>query len=134
MSCLRCLLARVEGQELNKIKCPLCIPDDTVETQPDSFVAATTIEQVIKKLRIACRKGCGKFFVIMDYPKVGNEHENSFFTQRTEPSNRKSIFPETYSKIPKLYEEAAVHILKNKMAQSTLPNKSAEFKTGGSKV
>ena len=71
--CLRCLLARVEEQELNRIKCPLCIVDIVETLKPTSFVAATTIEQILKKLRISCRKGCGKFFAIIDYPKV-NEH------------------------------------------------------------
>ena len=98
-------------------------------------MAATTIEQVFKKLRIACRKGCGNFFVIMDYPKVGNEHENSCFPPKELNHPIEKVFSlKPTQKIPKLYEEAAVHILKNKMAQSTLPNKSAEFKTGGLKV
>ena len=134
VSCLRCLLARVEGQELNRIKCPLCILDIVETLKPTSFVAATTIEQILKKLRISCRKGCGKFFAIIDYPKV-NEHENSCFPPKEQNHPIEKVFSlEPTQKIPKLYEEAAVHILKNKMAQSTLPNKSVEFKTGGSKV
>ena len=83
---------------------------------------------------MSCRKGCGKFFVIRDYQKV-NVHENACFPPKEQSHPIEKVFTlEPIQKIPKLYEEAAVHILKNKMAQSTLPNKSVEFKTGGSKV
>jgi len=36
--------------------------------------------------------------------------------------------------IPRNIEDAALHIIKNKIAQSNLPNNTIEFKTGGPRV
>ena len=89
---------------------------------------------MLEKLRMSCRIGCGKFFVIRDYQKV-NDHENACFPPKEQSHSIEKVFTlEPIQKIPKLYEETAVHILKNKMAQSTYPYKRVEFKTGGSKV
>ena len=129
VSCLDCLLSRVEGVELSSLKCIQC----NESARPESYAKALTVERLLKNLRVECRRDCGELFTI-DNDSSRREHEEFCFGKENLHPVEEVFKIDTSQEIPHIYEEAAVHILKNKMAQSTLPNKSIELKTGGPRV
>lgn len=70
-------------------------------------------------------------------------HENECIPENTSTNSRNSSSELTVrdifamnedSEIPRVLEDATLHIIKTKMAKSNLPNNSIEFKTGGPRV
>ena len=82
---------------------------------------------MIQCLKIDC-KNCGELFPANE-SKAAKIHKESCHSKYT---TNKILLSEVYSinensSIPKEFEDAALHIIKTKMAKSTLPNKSVEF-------
>ena len=92
------------------------------------------IRGLIQSLKWSCVKDCGELFALEEYYEK-KRHEKIFthcFNREkslTSPMTLEDIFS-VNSDISKDMEEAAVHIIKHKLAKSTLPNKQIEFKTG----
>ena len=129
VTCLNCLLARVEGVELVHANCPLC----SEMAKPEFYASALAIETLLRNLKFECKRGCGETFTVEEMDNSQGHEEFCFGKEKSHPIE--DVFKlDSSEEIPAIYEEAAVHILRNKMAQSNLPNKSIEFKTAGSKV
>ena len=128
--CFNCLVSRVEGNHISGIKCLLC--DEFA--YPSLYVVSTTISKLIENLQVECKNSCGTTFGIKDFDKKVL-HEDSCFGKSGPSTSIEEIFmlgPE--DSIPRVVEEATIHVIKKKLTESKLPNKSIEFKTGGSRV
>jgi len=87
--------------------------------------------KLVESLTLECRK-CGQTFSIKE-AALKEEHEQ--FCKIPVPHALDDVFQlDLTEDIPRVYEEAAVHIIKSIMERSNLPNKSISFKTGGSRV
>ena len=128
--CFNCLVSRVEGNRISGIKCLLC--DELAN--PNLYVVSTTISKLIENLQIECKNSCGTTYGIKDSDKK-ESHEDTCFGKSRHSTSIKEIFmlgPE--DSIPRVVEEATIHVIKKKLTESKLPNKRIEFKTGGSRV
>ena len=136
--CFICLSKNIRGLNVLESKCPSCTKEIKINSAP-----ATNSQKLIDSLLIACPK-CGKKFPINQYT---NYHQHISTCEKLWSSNSSisnssnssytinDIFNlTTQSDIPREVEDAALHVLKNKMANSHLPNKTVEFKSGGPRV
>ena len=93
----------------------------------------------MENLQIEFKNSCGTTFGVKDSDKK-ESHEDTCFGKSRHSTSIQEIFmlgifilgPE--DSIPQVVEEATIHVIKKKLAESKLPNKSIEFKTGESRV
>ena len=110
--CFVCLMRVVEGLEIQCLVCPKC----TVPIHPDDVVASNSTGKLVNSLRLGCSKGCSKAFPC-DKLGIRSRHEE-----------------ECNGPDGLITDKAVAKIIKEKIAKSTLPNKSVSFSTGGPRV
>ena len=86
---------------------------------------------------LSCKTCNTKYSPITEY-NIYFIHEKEGSLSTTEQSQSMSV-PDIFDltqecTIPRLVEDAALHVIRIKMSMSTLPNKSTEFKTEGPRV
>ena len=126
--CYKCLIPSVEGVKIDTTKCPICL----IPISPQSVIQSKTVSEMKECLKTDCEK-CGMLFPANF--NMENHKKSCFVVEKPETTKLNEVYNlnET-STIPREFEEAALHVIKNKMAKSTLPNNSIEFMTGGSRV
>lgn len=126
--CLSCLIKKFEGKTEEEAKCPFCGSESLVGTIRFSKHHV----EMLKCLRVACDKHCGKLFPLKSKAAL-LEHQTSCFPKTT----LTPLFEKTFNldnSIPREIEDVAVQVIQHKIANSRNPIKSIEFKTGGSRV
>lgn len=124
--CCKCFIPTVEGRPLESTICPVC---STLVT-PEFVTHSQTISHLLSNLKTDCEK-CGEVFKHEEYCK---ENHLSMCIGQKSPLLSDVFKINKENDIPREFEKAALHVIKTKMAQSTLPNNGIEFMTGGSRV
>ena len=126
--CLFCLTRKVENVNLSNLNCPKC-GNNFSDSQVNPAKRAT---ENLGLLRKECSKGCGEKILLKD---------DDDYERHVKSCKGKSVLSvDDILKIPlggsfpKNVERAAVHVIKSKMALSTLPNKGVALNTGSSRV
>ena len=92
---------------------------------------------MINILILSCKTCNTKYSPIAEYNiYLIHEKECSLLTaEQSQSMTVTDIFDLTEEcKIPRLVEDAALHVIRTKLSMSSLPNKSIEFKTGRPRV
>ena len=86
---------------------------------------------------LSCKTCNTKYSAITEY-NIYLIHEKECSLSTAEQSQSMSVADIFYlteeCKIPRLVEDAVLHVIRTKMSMSSLPNKSIEFKTEGPRV
>lgn len=140
--CFNCIISHLKGKNEEQTSCPICKEQIYLDTlSPCSYVL-----KLLDVLVLQCYQCNAQFNAINDYKSFNNHihqfHNNSNSYNNLSNSansssslNLSAIFDLSPSKeIPREVEEATLHVIRNKMAQSNLPNKSIVFKSGGPRV
>ena len=132
--CFLCLGAILRGQSIINSTCPQCNQSIKVtDVTPSNY-----INNMVHLLTLSCKKCTAKFVAatqFMEYTEhvehcSANNISCSLNTVETNSlSTIYSLTPE--STIPRNLEDAALHVIKTKIAQSNLPNNAIKFKSGG---
>ncbi|XP_057300003.1 V(D)J recombination-activating protein 1-like [Hydractinia symbiolongicarpus] len=110
--CLECLVPNIEGRRETDWKCPQC----KLLIKSNQINPSKKIQNLTKMLSTKCKR-CGHLFNL-DEEKEKKQHEASCISQSPTINDAKS-------------DEAVLQIIRKKMAESKLPNKSIVFKTAG---
>ena len=121
--CFGCLMTVIEGRRLEELNCPNC----QLHVRESDFGPCMVTNKILDSLLTKCRRDCGKTF--------NNTHCNLKSSHKKKCQGRAFTLVDILelpegSPLPKEAEKAAAKILKTKMAESTLPNKTVELKTG----
>ena len=132
ITCLNCILSKFEGQLIENLICPVADCHHPFGT--NSFVYSNSSIELIKRIRLKCTKNCGKTFLINEIDEK-NKHDKKCFggSSSTNKTPLSTVFEiNKDNEIPKIVEDAAVHVIKTKLAKSG--SKQISFNTGGSRV
>ena len=122
--CMTCLIPKVEGTLKSDSKCPQC------STLIEDITSSKNTVELTKSLKLSCPQDCGiTFFATETGLKEKNEHQCP-----CPVGNKSSESLNRNNDISREMEEVAMCVIKHKLANSTRPNKTIEFKTGGSRV
>ena len=132
--CLACILQSLEGLPLSEIKCPYC----KVNISYENIHPSTKLTNILKSLKIECMQGCGNVFNLEQVNEKAL-HEKSCIATPINLTREETTLSDLYkinntSEISRNIDDAVLHVIKKKMAQSKDPNKSITFKTGGPRV
>ena len=129
--CFSCLATELKGRNFNVSKCPKC----NIIIKPNDVTASNYINSMLQLLVLSCKTCTVKFLASTQYQEY-QEHikcctinSSSNSSPNTSLSDVYSLTPENI--IPRDVENAALHVIKTKIAQSDLPNCSIKFKSGG---
>lgn len=127
--CITCLLQYVEGKNFSDLKCPEC----ACTFKEGDVQPSRTVEKLLQSLKLSCDRKCGMAFTVFDnLNKV--THEADCQGPQRSFSLMDILKISTSSALPKEAEKVAAHVIRHKMANSTLPNKEVAFCTGSSRV
>lgn len=116
IACLNCLVGRVEGKSIDTT----CIFLGRKEiAHPKNYAPAHSVIKLAESLTLECSK-CAQTFSIKE-TAIKEEHEQ--FCKITVLHLGDVFNLNMTEDIPRVYEEAAVPIIKNKMERSKLPKK-----------
>nr|XP_047122975.1 uncharacterized protein LOC124806267 [Hydra vulgaris] len=136
--CASCLLPLIIGKQIAKTKCPKC----SLSIPSDGLISSTNVIEMIENLQEVCKQGCGRLFKITQLSErkkhqktcqktqISSSTTLSLPTSSTSQINLSDIFAlDSTSIIPRNIEDAALHVIKQKMSQTT--SNVIEFPTGG---
>ena len=147
--CFFCLVEIIKIRFINETSCPKC--NETLI--PEDLVSSNKTNSLIKMLTVECVLCKAKFNVIKEYDiyihhkLICNEESVTKSLFLSSPLPLPSLSPSFYtfnnsiseifnltanSNIPRVVEDAALHVLKQKMEKSG--GKSISFKSGGPRV
>ena len=131
--CFLCLPSFLKSKPEDSTFCPIC----SKQFSNNGVLHSTHTDNMIKILMLSCKTCSTKYSPITEY-NLYLLHEKECSLSAAEQSQSMSatdIFNLTEEcKIPRLVEDAAIHVIRTKMSMTSLPNKSIEFKTGRSRV
>ena len=128
--CLGCIIPKLEGKLISDAKCPECMIPITL----DKIHPSVKLQSMLSSLKLECGKGCGELFKI-DESSQKQEHEKICQISYSSETTLSDLFSlDEDSEISRNVDDAVLHVIRQKMAKSTLPNKSITFKTGGPRV
>ena len=131
--CANCILRSIEGKSMTQTLCPIC----NMLILQNTIIPSTYINNIIQSLQVPCKYNCGQNFKIINI-KEKDPHECvchiKCFTKIKKITLDEIFAINDNSEITQDIEDATLHVLRQKMNKSTLPNKSIEFKSGGPRV
>ena len=131
--CMNCLFPLLKGVAKKDSKCPICKHELTI----DNLKVSKKIQLMTESLQIKCRKNCEILFNIKDIEQL-KFHEgictdtNSSFSSNDSFTSTDifNLMPD--DPVPRNMEDAALHINKIKIAESTSP--TIKFLSGGPRL
>lgn len=125
--CLNCILPKIEGRRISETVCPSC------GSQFSILSPSTNVTAMLRCLQIECIDKCGKTFSVADIEKIPS-YCNELKKATSTPAMKVNdiLLMDDVSKIPREVEDAALHVIKQKLASSN--SGVAEFKSGGPRV
>lgn len=127
--CMICFVRCIEGSYMNTLKCPRCQTNFT----EDDVASSCTKKKLVESLRVACRKGCeAVFYISKNNERIDHERQCCGLKEKLSLIDLLEISHSL--PLPKHAEIAAACVIKYKMANSLLPNKSIKIATGGPNV
>ena len=135
--CLNCLLPTLEGKKEDDTRCTEC----STKILLNQVIPSINVTELLKCLKIEC-KNCAKTYSITQLAEKTEHEQNctynvsSLLSSTSSLSNSQTlsdVFKTTDSdEISRNMEDAALHILKTKMKQSS--SNTVEFCSGGPRV
>ena len=115
-----------EGKYLSDLKCPICFEMFT----PSESTIDLKVLELRNSLVTACKK-CEQRFLLSN-EKLKAVHENKCRDSKFQLIDILAV--PSASEIPPEIEKVAKHVIKLKMADSVMPNKSVQLASGSSRV
>ena len=130
--CLTCVVSKIEGKDENDSKCMTC----NAKILLTKINPSIQVREMINCLVVPCELDCGKTFSINDSENK-TEHEKlckgTFINKKSASYTISDIFElSESSEMPRIVEDATVHVMKCKMAKSK--SKTVQFPSGGPRV
>ena len=121
--CATCLFPILEGKSENETVCPIC----SVAIKFDTLLPLNIMQQMVSSLKVECIKKCGALFSPCKYQEKATHDINCLGPAEIDKSSSPTTLADIFSLketsiISRDIEDATLHVIKQKMAQSTLPN------------
>ena len=133
--CFTCFGNYVKNKTVEETNCFTC----KMNFKIGDVQYSSNTQKLLSLLQLNCNK-CGKIFNAFteyDHYKAHLEScDKSINTSGSSKNNSSMTLSDVFDlskddNIPRVVEDVALHVIKNKMAKSMLPNKAIEFKSGG---
>ena len=131
--CFSCLAIKIKSKDEKECFCPVC----NTQFNKNELSFSKSIYNMLMTLTLSCTKCHKKYNPIQEFKQFCLHEKECSFTN----SNSSSTLSVTdifhlseETELPRIVEDATLHVIRTKISKSKLPNNAIAFKTEGPRV